>query len=88
VRVFGISFDSVAEQKTFHEREELNFPLLSDPDGSVAAKYGAAVPGRPFAQRLSFVIDPEGVLRAVDEKVDVMKHGDDLLKLIESLKGE
>lgn len=78
----------MALQKQFHEREELNFPLLSDPDGSAAAKYGALVPGKPFANRLSFVIDPKGVLRAIDDQVDVATHGDDLVALVERLKAE
>lgn len=88
IRVFGISLDSVALQKQFHEREELNFPLLSDPDGSVAGKFGALVKGRPFANRLTYVIDKEGVLRAIDDKVDVSKHGQDLVELIEGLEAE
>ena len=88
VRVFGLSLDSVAKQKEFHEREELNFPLLSDPDGSVAWKYGTAGPGEDYARRVSFVIDPEGVLRAIDTEVDVTRHGEELIELIESLQSE
>lgn len=86
--MFGLSLDSVALQKQFHQREELNFPLLSDPDGSVAAKYGALIAGQPFASRKSFVIDPQGVLRAIDDQVDVTTHGDDLVALVERLKAE
>ncbi len=35
-RVLGISLDSVKDQKVFHEKQKLNFALLSDPDGSAA----------------------------------------------------
>ena len=78
----------MAEQKKFHTDQELNFPLLSDPDGSAAAKYGALMEGRPFARRVTFVIDPQGVLRAIDEQVQVSSHGADVIELVESLREE
>ena len=87
VRVYGVSLDDVAALAAFAEAQELTFPLLSDPDGSVARKYGALMAGRPFARRVTFVIDGAGVLRHVDEEVDVTKHGADLAALIEKLKG-
>ena len=37
VAVLGISRDATAAQKKFSEREELDYPLLSDPDAAVAA---------------------------------------------------
>ena len=86
MRVFGASLDSVADQAKFHEQQELNFPLLSDPDGSVGARYGVLPEGGRWTARVTFVIDPEGVLRAIDDKVQVTSHGEDLVKLIESLR--
>jgi peroxiredoxin Q/BCP len=82
----GISLDSVADQKKFHTAQELNFPLLSDPDASAAAKYGALLEGRPYTRRVSFVIDPKGVLRAIDEEVQVSSHGNDVIDLVDSLR--
>ncbi len=86
VRVFGISLDSVKKQAEFHEKQELNFPLLSDPDGSAAAKYGVLPKGGSYAKRVTFVIDPKGVLRAIDDKVNVQSHGEDLIELVETLQ--
>lgn len=74
----------MASQKAFAKAEELNFALLSDADGSVADKY-AVRKGR-FTARRTFVIDQRGVLRAIDEKVDVRNHGAALAKLIRELK--
>jgi peroxiredoxin Q/BCP len=84
--VYGASLDDVATQAEFARREELNFPLLSDPDGSVAAKYDALMPGKPYTQRFTFVLDPEGVLRHVDRQVQVERHGADLAEVIRKLK--
>jgi peroxiredoxin Q/BCP len=83
-----VSLDSVADQKKFHETEKLSFPLLSDPDGSAAAKYGVLMKDRPFAERVSFVIDPQGILRAIDREVDVASHGEDVVRLVETLQDE
>lgn len=33
------------------------------------------------------MIDPEGVLRAIDDKVQVNSHGEDLIVLVEELRG-
>lgn len=84
--VLGISLDSVADQARFVEQEGLAYPLLSDPDGSVAAKYRVLGPGGRYALRTTFVIDEHGVIRAVDDEVQVDSHGDDLLALIAQLR--
>ena len=86
IQVFGLSLDSVVDQKAFHSAEELNFPLLSDPDGSVAAKYGVLMKDKPFTERVTFAIDPAGVLRAVDREVDVANHGAEVIALVEGLQ--
>ena len=66
--------------------QELPFALLSDPDGSLATKYASLMANGRMAARVTFVIDPEGVVRHVDRKVDVNSHGDDLLKIVEALQ--
>ena len=86
VRVFALSLDDVASLKAFHEAQELNFQLLSDPDGSVARKYGV-LSERGYANRVTFVLDEKGVLRAVEDSVDVSKHGADLVAKIAEMRG-
>jgi len=71
VTVYAVSLDDVSDQAAFAKAQELNFALLSDPDGSAAKKYGAMMAGRPFAARATFVIDGEGILRHIDRKVSV-----------------
>ena len=88
VAVAGISLDDVKSQKSFHEAQKLNFPLLSDPDGSVAAKYGAMMADKPYTARVTFVIDDKGVLRHVDGKVNVASHGADLAGVVRGLRGQ
>jgi peroxiredoxin Q/BCP len=86
VKVYGASLDDVKSQAAFHEAQKLSFPLLSDPDGSLAAKCGVLASGARFTARKTLLIDPEGVLRHVDEKVDVAKHGSVLVDWIREHK--
>ena len=86
VEVFGISLDDVVTQAKFVKDQELNFPLLSDPDGSVARRYGVLAAGARFPSRITFVIDDEGVVRDVNDKVNVQSHGMDLAELVVQLQ--
>lgn len=87
VAVAGISLDDVTSQKSFHEAQKLNFPLLSDPDGSVASKYGVLLADKGYSARVTFLIDDKGVLRHVDGKVNVGAHGADLAGVVRGLRG-
>jgi peroxiredoxin Q/BCP len=60
--VVGVSADDVQQHASFCDSEGLVFPLLSDPGGVVSRRFGSWIP--PFSQRHTFLIDPEGVLRA------------------------
>ena len=86
--VYGISTDGVETQAKFAKSESLAFRLLSDPDGSAAAKYGALMAKMPYAKRMTFVIDGEGTLRKIDSGVRVGTHGADLAKAIKALRDE
>jgi peroxiredoxin Q/BCP len=88
----GVSPDKPAKLARFVERDALNFDLLSDPDHAVADKYGAWGPkkfmGRSFdgILRTTFVIDRDGKLRHVMDKVATKTHHDDVLAVLKSLK--
>lgn len=84
--VYAISVDDVVSCAQFVKEQSLDFQLLSDPDRSVVAKYGAQMEGTAFAARTTFVIDPKGVLRHVDKSVKVTTHGADLVALLKKLK--
>jgi mycoredoxin-dependent peroxiredoxin len=51
--------------RAFAERDDLTFPLLSDfwPHGAVARAYGVFNEEKGCANRSSFIVDREGVLR-------------------------
>jgi peroxiredoxin (alkyl hydroperoxide reductase subunit C) len=65
VQVLAISVDSVFSHKVWAEREGFDFPLLSDfwPHGEVAHAYGVFNREKGFANRGTFLIDRDGVVR-------------------------
>ena len=83
--VLGVSQDSLKAHDKFIDKFELPFTLLSDPDHAVAEKYGVWVEksmyGRKYMgiERSTFVIDPEGKLKAEFRKVKVDGHVDEVL---------
>ncbi len=83
--VFGISSDDEKSHRRFIEKEKLPFRLLSDTDKTVHGKYGTWVEksmyGRKYmgTTRVTFIIDENGVIREVIEKVDTKNHADQIL---------
>ncbi|MEO8887929.1 MAG: peroxiredoxin [Jatrophihabitantaceae bacterium] len=65
VQVLTISVDSSYSHKIFSEREGYEFPLLSDfwPHGGVAQLYGAFNDEAGIANRGTFLVDRDGVVR-------------------------
>ena len=65
VQVVCISVDSSYSHKIFAEREGYTFPLLADfwPHGEVAQRYGVFNEQAGFANRGTFLVDVEGVVR-------------------------
>jgi mycoredoxin-dependent peroxiredoxin len=65
VQVLTVSIDSPYSHKIFSQRDELQFPLLSDfwPHGAVAQAFGVFNDDVGVANRGTFLIDREGVIR-------------------------
>ncbi|BCE02101.1 thioredoxin-dependent thiol peroxidase [Marinicellulosiphila megalodicopiae] len=86
--VFGMSPDTPERLVKFIEKHDLNFDLLSDEDHSIADKYGVwalkKFMGREYdgIHRLTFIIDEEGKLEHIMEKVKTKTHHDDVLALL------
>jgi peroxiredoxin Q/BCP len=63
----GISRDDGTRHERFRAEHRLPFPLLSDPGGAIAARFGATHLGGllPLTKRVTFVADAAGVIRGV-----------------------
>ncbi len=86
--VLGVSPDPVASHQKFKQKYQLPFPLLADTDHKVASAYGAwgekSMYGRKYQGilRTTFLIDPEGRISRVFEKVQPAGHASDVLAAI------
>jgi thioredoxin-dependent peroxiredoxin len=83
-QVIGISADDVASHEEFCDSEGLKFPLLSDPKGTVSKAYASWLGIRSL--RHSFIIDPNGILRASFNDVNPISHSREVLETIDRLQ--
>ncbi len=78
--VIGVSKDSTKSHKKFTDKHDLNFTLLSDPDKTLCSAYGVwgekKMCGKKYMgiTRTTYVIDEEGKVEKVYEKVRVKGH--------------
>ena len=76
----GISSDSVERQAAFTEKEGLDYPLLSDPDRSIAKAFDVKRPGPLFNRRTTFVIGKDRtILEVIASETNMNTHADTAL---------
>ncbi|GBC82885.1 Putative peroxiredoxin bcp [bacterium HR10] len=86
VVVLGVSTDSVRSHQKFAEKYQLPFPLLADEGKEVVCAYGVwgkkSFMGRTTmgTHRISFLINPEGRVAKVYEKVKPEVHAEEVLR--------
>jgi thioredoxin-dependent peroxiredoxin len=86
VAYFTASVDTAVENKKFAESLDVDYPILSDPDKTVANAYGVVNPQRGMANRWTFYIDKTGVIREIDKKINTDKAGQDVVTKVKELK--
>jgi len=78
--IMGISADSTKKHRAFIEKKELGITLLSDEETTMMQEYGVWQKKKNFGKeymgivRTTFIINPDGVVKAVFEKVRVKDH--------------
>ena len=82
VVVFGVSRDTEKSHDEFRAAHGLPFPLAADPDGAIQKSYGVPNMGLPLASRVSFLVDRDGKIEHVFEKVDPVIHADEVLAMV------
>jgi peroxiredoxin Q/BCP len=79
--ILGISLDDVESHAAFAEKYSLPFPILSDADAAIAKEYGVykEMGTFKFAERQSFLINPDGQVAKHYAKVNAEKHSEEVL---------
>ena len=85
VAYFTASVDKPEDNKKFSDQLDLDYPILSDPDKTVAKAYGVLNPERGFSNRWTFYIDKDGIIKEIDKKINVATAGEDLATKVKSL---
>ena len=85
VAYFTASTDPAKKNKEFAESLDADYPILSDPEGKVASAYGIYNPERNAAQRVTFIIDEQGKIAAIDQGVKTETHGADIAAKLKEL---
>jgi peroxiredoxin Q/BCP len=85
VTVLGVSVDSEESHKKFVSKHRLNFSLLSDHERRIVRAYGVESSFNT-ANRVTYVIGPDGLIAHVFEDINTTTHALDVLKKLEELK--
>jgi peroxiredoxin Q/BCP len=89
--VLGVSPDSVAKIKKFHDKQGLNFSLLADEGHHLADEYGVWVEKSMYGkkywgnERTTFIVDSDGRVAEVLRKVKPGEHDALVLASLEKL---
>lgn len=86
IQVLGVSTDNEASHQKFISKFNLPFTLIADTDKQIVNDYGVYgeknMYGRKYmgVNRKSFLIDEQGKIKKVFDKVNVSEHADEVLK--------
>jgi len=86
-QIVGVSPDSEKSHRNFCEKHDLNFTLLADTDHSICEAFGVwaekLMYGRKYmgVLRTTFIIDEDGKIEKVIEKVDTSNHYRQIIEL-------
>ncbi len=84
--VLGVSTDSIASHRKFADKQQLPFTLIADEDRKINKAYGVwqekSMYGRKYmgTARTTFVIDEQGMITRIIEKVKTGEHTAQILK--------
>lgn len=70
VEVLSVSTDTEFSHKAWHDTSEtikkIKFPMVADPTGNISRAYGTYIEDEGLALRGTFIINPEGILKAFE----------------------
>src|SRR5690606_6970381 len=85
--IVGVSGDSAESHVSFREQHGLGFPLISDPDRTLAELYDVKTSVPKLRPRVTYVIDKQGVIRAAfRHDIAIGRHLSDTLDALEALE--
>ena len=70
VEVYSVSTDTHFSHKAWHDASEtvskIEFTMIGDPTGEITNNFEVMRPGMGLADRATFVVDPDGIIQAME----------------------
>lgn len=89
VEVYSVSTDTHFTHKAWHESSEtiakVKYTMIGDPTGTLSSNFEVLREGQGLADRGTFVVDPDGVIQAMEVTAEgIGRDADDLLRKIKA----
>ncbi len=89
--VLSVSTDTAFVHKAWHDDSptirRIKFPMLADPTGRMARSYGVMIEEEGLALRGTFLIDPDGVVKACEiHDLAIGRSADELLRKLQAAR--
>jgi peroxiredoxin Q/BCP len=85
--VVGVSTDKPGTLAKFRDKHDFEFQLLSDQDKEISTVCGTLKDHGKSTNRVTYIIDPDGVVGAVWKSVKVDGHAEKVLARLSDLSG-
>ena len=89
VEVFSVSTDTHFVHKAWHDASEtiakINYYMVGDNSGNITNNFGVMRPGVGLADRATFLIDPDGIVQAMEITAEgIGRDADDLMRKVKA----
>lgn len=89
--ILSVSTDTVFVHKAWHDHspaiKKIKFPMLADPTGKLCKEFGTYIENEGLSLRGSFIIDPEGTLKAFEiNDNSIGRKTEELLRKLQAAK--
>jgi len=89
--ILSISTDTVFVHKAWHDNskaiKKIKFPMVADPTGKLCKEFGTYIENEGLSLRGSFIIDPDGILRAFEvHDNNIGRSSGELLRKLQAAK--
>lgn len=85
VAYFMASTDTIEDNTAFANEHHASFPILADPEKTMCGSYGV-LSQHGYANRWTYYIDVEGIIRKIDKEVNPRTAGAQLVENLEALR--
>jgi NADH-dependent peroxiredoxin subunit C len=91
VEIYSVSTDTHFTHKAWHDSSatisKIQYPMIGDPTGEITRNFGVMREGQGLADRGTFVIDPDGVIQAVEITAEgIGRNATDLLRKVRAAR--